>query len=468
MTPVGEERYHLAYVFERFPTFTQTFCVREVMEMMRQGVRPLIFSLRDTRDEPVQNYPEELRQQVVYLPSGNQLTEFVRDLRTRKLISRPVDHTLRFWRDQPDKKRVYEAAWIGHYLKTVAPGVHHTHGHFAGMAARTMWWLRNFYGHTYSFTAHANDVFVDDQETEVRLPMLMRDASRIVTVSDYTVRRLGREYPFAAHKIRRVYNGLDLEKWVEARRGEPRGIGSRRIYSVGRLIEKKGFDDLIRACGYLRDRKVAFTCHIIGGGPLEAELTALIEKLDLKESVFLEGEKDQDGIIDHFSNRAHVFALPCVVEKDGGMDNLPTVLMEAMAAGLPCVSTRLAGVPEMVIDGETGLLTNERQPESFSHALEMLLKDEAKSRAYGEAGFDLCAERFDKRQTVKELKRALISGGLVRIDPKLVSAQPDLGTAYAWQLALRTGRRLRFWNTFNPQEMLAPPEEEEEKPAETK
>ena len=456
--PDSSVPYHLAYVFERFPTFTQTFCVREIMELERQGIRPLIFSLRDTRDEPAQSYPEELRDRVVYLPPSDELTDFVRQLRTDKNVPKPVDHTLRYWQEQPDKKRVYEAAWIGHYLDQHAPYIRHSHGHFAGMAARTMWWLHHFHGLTFSFTAHANDVFCADTNTEVSLEMLMRDASRVVTVSDYTVRRLSKEYPVVRNKIRRVYNGLDLQKWVEASGGNPKGIGSRRIYTVGRLIEKKGFDDLIRACAVLRDKEVSFTCHIIGDGPQEDELLTLIKEKDLVGKVILEGEQDQATIINRLANQAHLFALPCVTEADGGMDNLPTVIMEAMAVGLPCVSTRLAGVPEMVIEGETGLLTDERQPEDFADCLEQLLNDDERCRKFGQAGHTLASERFDKSVTTRCLKRALISGGKVRFDSELIKEQSELGMAYAKQSILRAGTALKFWPTLSAKEMLAPDE----------
>ena len=448
---------HLVYVFERFPTFTQTFCVREILELQRQGVRPLIFSLRDPRDEPSQSYPAELRNQVHYLPDAEELTAIVRELRAERNVPRPVDHALRFWQDQTDKLRVYEAAWIGHQIQQLAPEIRHAHCHFAGRAARVLWWLRNFHGLSYSFTAHANDVFCAETATPVTLPLLMRDASRIITVSDYTVRRLAQEHPGSGKKIRRVYNGLDLKPWREASQGQPAGIGSRRIYSIGRLIEKKGFDDLIRASALLRDRGVAHTVHIVGGGPMEDELRALITELGLADSVHLEGEWDQDRIIDALAKEAHVFALACVTEKDGGMDNLPTVLMEAMAVGLPCVSTRLAGVPEMVLEGETGLLSNEREPAMFAANLERLLNDDELCRTYGANGFRLAADRFDQTATSQAMQRALVSGGDVRIDGQLLQRHPALLSDALCNAPARIFRAVRGRPPFSAEDFLTTP-----------
>lgn len=437
--------FHLAYVFQRFPTFTQTFCAREILELERQGVRPLIFSVRDPRDEPAQSYPESLKERVIFLPDEEGLKAHASALRESGLLPKPARTALRHWGKAHDKMRVYEAIWIQGEIRRRAPYLRHAHGHFAGLAARTMWWLRQFSGLTYSFTAHANDVFCGEVDTPVPLDLLMRDASRIITVSDYTVQRLSREFPVAAPKLRRVYNGLDLEKWIGANAGQPGGIGSRRIYSVGRLIEKKGYDDLIRACAVLRDRNVSFTCHIVGGGPLEEALRNLIRDLRLEGLVFLEGEQNQDFIIDHLAHQAHLFALACVTEADGGMDNLPTVIMEAMAVGIPCVSTRLAGIPEMILEGKTGLLTGERRPEDFAHCLETLLNDESLCRRFGQAGFELARERFDKSVTTRALKRALVSGGLVRFDPGLIDSQPDLAEDYRHQRALRLKETLGGW-----------------------
>ncbi|MFT5469381.1 MAG: colanic acid/amylovoran biosynthesis glycosyltransferase [Verrucomicrobiales bacterium] len=414
------ERYDLAYVFERFPTFTQTFCVREIVELERQGLRPLIFSLRDTSDEPSQSYPDGLRERVINLPANDELIAFVRQLRTEKRVPKQVDYTLRFWDQQPDKKRVYEAAWIGHKLQELAPNVKHAHGHFAGMAARTMWWLRAFHGLTFSFTVHANDAFCAEKDTLVGLDRLFRDASLIATSSGYTVDWINREHPDTTRKTRLIYNGLDVEKWLEASGGEPKGIGSRKIYSVGRLIEKKGHDDLVRASAILRDRGVEHSVHIIGDGPMEDEIRAQIAAVGLEKIVMLEGAQNMSTITEALVNEAHLFALASVPESDGGMDNLPTVLIEAGALGLPCVSTRLAGIPEVVIDGQTGLLSETRKPEAFADRLQQLLEDEVLCRKLGKGGFALAAERFDKKITAAKLIQALRTRGRVGFHPKQI------------------------------------------------
>ena len=137
-------RPHFAYVFERFPSFTQTFCAREVLELQRQGTRLLLFSIRSTGEETLRHFPQELIDQVITLPPADVLTREVEAMKERRELPQAMVLTLRGWSGRPDKARIYEAARIGQKLR--AAGVRHVHTHFAGLAARTAWWIRQFYG----------------------------------------------------------------------------------------------------------------------------------------------------------------------------------------------------------------------------------------------------------------------------------------------------------------------------------
>ncbi len=413
-------RPHLVYIFERFPTFTQTFCVREILELERMGVRPLIFSIHDTRDEAVRHYPEELLERVHFLPPEEELIAKVLKWKDANLLPQSVVLTLRQWGERPDKNRVYEAAYICHVLQEMGGDApRHAHAHFAGVAARTCWWLRKFRGVSYSFTAHANDIFCGGETVIPCLPALFDEASLIVTVSDYTARQLRQDLPAHAGRIHRVYNGLDLQPFIDARARSERTRAAGGILSVGRLIEKKGYDDLITACGILRDRGIAFHCRIVGEGPLEEALREQISKLKLGDRVTLAGPQRMSEIIRLLAEETQIFALACKTEHDGGKDNLPTVLMEAMAAGIPCVSTRLAGVPEMVVEGVTGLLSEEQQPEAFADHLARLLRDPALCGRMGEAGLEHARTHFAKEQTAVRLLRLFAERGSLRFDAGL-------------------------------------------------
>ncbi len=428
-------RPHFAYVFERFPSFTQTFCAREVLELQRQGTRLLLFSIRSTGEETLRHFPQELIDQVITLPPADVLTREVEAMKERRELPQSMVLTLREWSGRPDKARIYEAAWIGQKLR--AAGVRHVHTHFAGLAARTAWWIRQFYGLSYSFTGHANDLFCPDEATGLKLPRLIQDAAAVIAVSDYTAAWLRENHPAAAPRIHRVYNGLDLDPITRATAGITE-ITPPLIFSVGRLIEKKGFDDLIRACALLRDQGLPFQCRITGDGPLQDALAFQIQTAGLSGQVTLTGPLSQPDII-HQLGQATVFALPCVTEADGGRDVLPTVLMEAMAAALPCVSTTLAGVPEMVLPEKTGLLAPERDPAGTAAALTRIITDPTLTQRFGQAGLALARERFAKEVTAAHLRQVLTSSGKVNGPP----ASLPLAAAHLRQFLRRFSKPLR-------------------------
>jgi colanic acid/amylovoran biosynthesis glycosyltransferase len=267
--------------------------------------------------------------------------------------------------------------------------------------------MKQFYGIGYSFTGHANDIFCET-DFPVSLDELVKEARVVVTETDYSRDWLRRRCPDWAGKIERVYNGIHPGEFARADFGaEPP-----EIVSVGRLIEKKGYGELIEACGMLRARGLEFRCRIVGAGPLEVTLREQIERAGLGERVTLEGARLEAEVMGYL-RRARVFALACVRDPDGGSDNLPTVIMEAMAAGLPVVSTRVAGIPEMIEDGVTGRLVDEHDAAGLAVALEEALRDPALARTRGAAGRRAVEGKFATEGTTSGLKHLLTRRGRV-------------------------------------------------------
>jgi len=250
---------------------------------------------------------------------------------------------------------------------------------------------------TFSFTAHANDIFAP-RHFEIGLDKLVDAARVIVTETDYAAQFLRERFPQRANSVHRIYNGLDLAEFERADFSSTPPL----IIAVGRLIAKKGFAELIRACALLAERGKLFRCEIIGEGPLENELRAQIAQLNLQNRFVLSGAKPQREVRQHLA-AACVFVLPSVLDPEGGMDNLPTVIMEAMATGLPVISTNIAGIPEMVVQNETGFLVQPADPIALAKAIEDVIDDRLLAQRLGEAGHQRAQELFSIEKNVREL-----------------------------------------------------------------
>ena len=391
---------HFAYLFERFPSFGQTFCYREVAELGRQGIAPPIFSIRNPKDEPPQDWDEDIVQRVHYLPEEKELLDDVgRSSRKGKLTSQVIA-AIEEWGRRTDFLRLYQAVYVGLRLQQI--GIRHVHAHFAGMAARTAYWISRFFPVTFSFTAHANDIFAP-RKFEIGLEKLVDKAGVVVTETDYAEKFLQKQFPDRADRIHRIYNGLNIAEFRRADFASTPPL----IIAVGRLIAKKGFADLIRACLLLLERRRSFHCKIIGDGPLENELRGQIEQLGLQKCVDLPGARSQNEIREHLA-AANVFVLPSVIDPDGGMDNLPTVIMEAMATGLPVVSTAIGGIPEMVIHNETGFLVEPGNATELAGAIDRVIVDLAMAKRFGQAGYERAQRLFSIDKNVHELRQLLL------------------------------------------------------------
>jgi len=394
---------NFAYLFERFPSFGQTFCYREVAELTRQGITPPIFSIRNPKDEPPQDWDARIVKRVHYLPEERELLDDVRRASKNGRLTREIVAELDEWGRRTDFLRLYQGVYVGLRLREM--GIGHVHAHFMGMAARTAFWIHRFFPVTFSFTAHANDIFAP-RNFEIGLDKLVDTARVIVTVSDYAKKFLQERVPERADYICRIYNGLNLAEFGRADFSSAPPL----ILVVGRLIAKKGFADLIRACGLLAERGKSFRCEIIGEGPLENELRGQIESLNLRNRVALSGAKPLREVRQRLV-AANIFVLPSVIDPEGGMDNLPTVIMEAMATGLPVVSTSIGGIPEMVVENETGFLVQPDDALALADAIEKVIDDRLLAQKLGQAGYERAQELFSIKKNVRELCALINTGG---------------------------------------------------------
>ncbi len=387
----------VGYVVKRYPRYSETFIVNEILAHEAAGMEVEIFSLLPPEDGHFQDAISRIRAPVTYLQAkGLKASEFW------STLAETGESLPNLWRSLEeasgeDVRYVYQAALLaGHARRR---GITHLHAHFATASTTVARLSARFAGIPYTMTAHAKDIFHESVNPE-DLRRKLRDAAATVTVCDYNLEYLRASYGPIAKDVRRIYNGLELEKFsYEAPRGR-----APLILAVGRLVEKKGFDDLIEACALLRNRSVQFRCRIIGLGEQERELRAKVKRLKLGDRVELPGPRPQSALIEAVGSAA-VFAAPCVVGGDGNRDGLPTVLLEAMALGTPCVSTDVTGIPEVLHDGQTGLMVPQRDINALAGAIERLLADPALRVELAGRARQLVEVEFDVRRNAALLRK---------------------------------------------------------------
>ncbi|HEV8607749.1 MAG TPA: glycosyltransferase family 4 protein [Tepidisphaeraceae bacterium] len=252
-------------------------------------------------------------------------------------------------------------------------------------------------GAPFSFTGHASDLFRD----RVALEDKIRRADFIVCISEFH-RDFYKKLGARDDQLHIVYCGIELDKFAPS--SSPRiADGTLCILSSGRLVAKKGFKDLIAACRIIADRGIDLECIIAGSGPLQQQLQWQIDELKLTDRVRLTGQEIKQEDIPSFMHTGDIYCLPCVWSDDGDVDGLPQMLMEAMACGLPGISTRLVGIPDLVIHEKTGLLVEPGNVQQIADAIIRLHNNPAEARQFAANARQWIIEKFDLANSLDPL-----------------------------------------------------------------
>ncbi len=397
------EPLHIGYVVKRYPRYSETFIVNEILAHEAAGWKIDIFSLRQPVDHHFQDKIAQVRAPVNYLlTQGVKVPAFWSTLQAAAKELPGLCDALPQVLDAPGFE-VYQALMLARQVRS--SGIDHLHAHFATQSTAVARLAARFAGVPYTFTAHAKDIFHKDVQPD-DLRRKLQDAAAVVTVSEFNVKFLSEHYGPDAANVRRIYNGLDLAAFPY----EPPQDRLPQVIAVGRLVEKKGFSVLVDACAILAGRQCPFSCKIVGTGDLEADLRTQIERLQLQETVELLGPRPQADVI-RLVQEASVMAAPCVVGEDGNRDGLPTVLLEAMALGTPCVSTDVTGIPEVIRDGETGRVVPQHNAEALADAIEQLLADDPLRVQLATRARELVEQEFDVHRNAARIREVFRQAG---------------------------------------------------------
>lgn len=404
----GSAGVRIGYVLKMFPRLSETFILNEILELERQGVPLHIFSLKRPADSVSHSQARLVRSPITYLPEriyhapgrvacGLAHVAF-KYHRTSRRMFRNLARRFRLDRDLSSFQSFCQACCLIREMRKIR----HLHAHYANIPAKLALTVQRLSGVSYSITTHAKDIFQDNPFASAKLLERMCRARFVVANSRFSAAHIQAGLNGQGN-VHTVYNGLNLEDFPLRKNWPTESL----ILSVGRLVEKKGFSVLIEACRILKQRRVNFICELVGTGRLSDTIKDQIRQSGVGGLVKLIGPLPQETLRRHYE-RASVFTLPCIVAPDGDRDILPNVIKEAMAIGIPVVTTPLDGIEELVEHGVSGWLVPPGDAVALADALEHLLANPELAQCLATDGRKTVEQRFDRRSNIAQLKDLLL------------------------------------------------------------
>jgi glycosyltransferase involved in cell wall biosynthesis len=403
INPTPSRVRRVGYIVSLFPSYDETFILREMAALADRGVTLRVFSLRRRRQAVVQEAAQRFLPATRYAPYL--LSAPVIGAVARALLRQPgalvsiVALIVRGGWRRPvalAKSLAFLPKAVRYAELAKEDGLERLHAHWATYPATVTLAMSRLTGIPWGLTCHAHDIFFDPS----LLPEKIEAAEFVLTCTGDNKRHLETLTP-AAQKVQVSYHGLDLQRFCP--RPGAAAAQPPRVLSVGSLLECKGFDILIAAAARLRRRGLELDVTIAGGGPEEERLRAAARAAGVEDRVRFTGFLTQEELIPLYQG-ADVFVLPAVLEIHWG---IPNVLVEALACRVPVVTTALPSLPELVDDGVHGLVARNRDPEDLADKIERLVRDPERRRRMGEAGRRRVEERFDLDANILGVMRAL-------------------------------------------------------------
>ena len=398
----------VAYVMSRFPKLTETFVLDEILEHERNGVCIEVFPLWREKTEITHAEARPIVERAHFTPTLN--LEILRD-NLRCFVKAPLVYlgTLATLLRANIRSARFLIAALAVFPKACSfavrmqtLGVQHVHAHFASHPAVAAFIVGRLSGIPWSFTAHGSDLHREQSMLQEKV----EEASFVIAISDYNRRfildRVGERF---AEKVRVIHCGIDPRCYAQNHSADE----ILEIACVGTLHEVKGQRFLLEACGRLSARGLEWRCHLIGDGPDRGALEAYAEKLGISDRVIFHGNCERERVRALLSTMK-VCVAPSVPTSDGRREGIPVVLMEAAACSLPLVASRLSGIPELVRDGETGLLVEPANVADLESALARMAAEPETRAHLGTAALQRLELDFNLERNVGALRQQILAG----------------------------------------------------------
>ncbi len=402
----------LGVVVKGYPRISESFIANEILALEEMGLRIEIYSLRAPREGFTHRKVREIQASVTYLPdyvlprlgdvlAANGRTFLTHPIRYLGTVLKAVGRTVKLRSPLgPTLRHLLQAGYLVHHRLSDAT-VSHLHAHFCHTPTSVALFASEMAQIPFSFTAHAKDIYTSHPS---KLRHKIAKARFVVTCTEYNRRYLQTLARGLATPFYTIYHGIDLSTF---RYGyHPCEAPPWKILSVGRLVRKKGYDDLLVALKMLHDSGVRYHFLHVGDGELRGEITAMAQCMGLGESVRFLGTLTHEELIPLYRT-SHLFALACKIAPNGDRDGLPNVILEAMAIGIPVVSTDVSAIPEAIEHERTGLLVPPGDPQALACAMRRALDNREEAMQRAALARDVVAERFDMRRWTPRLGELL-------------------------------------------------------------
>jgi glycosyltransferase involved in cell wall biosynthesis len=403
MSPNGTTLKKVAYTMSRFPKLTETFILYEMLAMEEAGIQvelfPLLREKQDVQHREVERYLKKVHfHPFVSLPIllANLYYLFRKPLTYFKLIWEVFSGTFGSLNFFFGALGVFpKSVRFAYEMKRL--GVEHLHAHFATHPVVAALIVKCLEGIPFSFTVHGSDLHVERRMLDKKVEACATAVAVSRFNKEVMVQECGEELRDKIHVIR---CGVDQELFQCYDRSSHKGTF--QILCVASFEEVKGHKYLVEACKLLEERGIDFVCHLVGYGPTREQVEKQISDLGLKNRFKVHGGLPRTEVLKLYE-KADVFILPSVITKNGKKEGIPVVIMEAMSTCLPVVSSRMSGIPELVQDGETGILVEQRDAEGLANALQKLHDHPELRGEMGRAGRSFVQEHFDLKENAQKL-----------------------------------------------------------------
>lgn len=385
---------NIVYHLRTFPKLSESFILNEIHTLVDRGHRVAVFAFNDPDEEITHSEFTSINIPITYARpvSPTDILQAVHPIffRLRVVRQLPINPKMA-------SRDIVFAHQLVEFIKTLSWQPDIIHGHFVSGQRTSAQLVASALEIPHIVTAHANDIFRHQNRATARRVLVAAD--RVITVCENN-RQFIRSTLEVDTPIDVVPASIRFEKFNPSDSTTPG-----RLLSVARLTEKKGLKYAIDAVAEIRNSTADISYHIIGSGKLRGTLEARAQDAGIDDIVTLLHNVSERRLLQEL-NDAQIFVLPCIVTDEGDRDATPVSLKEAMAMQIPCVTTPIGGIPEFMIDGETGFLVPPRDVNSLSKALKSLLINDDQRQLMARTARKKARE-FDINRTIKQLEQSL-------------------------------------------------------------